>query len=343
MKTVLPFMLLLIVLAGCDKRNRDEDVYVTPPPTISEVVPDAQPAVRGESPLNLDCDNRALVVGIANYGDASNLSSPVLMAGMQKQLFLDRGFKPENIRVLLDHQATAPAIRDGLTWLLADEKPGDVRAWYQSSHGAQWSGGNEGDGIDEILYVYGSSSWQRDAFITDDELFERFSKTAQTCMHYVRLDLCYSGGFTKMLPEPGKPAAASKQITPPDHIQALIARAKPKQVRLKVADLTNVCYEYASQENETSLAIGSGLDAYDLFTKNRIKLDYQFPNRFVETNMKACYALMVADGFRQQHPSWEGNTKTIYLAPNLKVKRAPKKTENDVLLPSYMLPKKEAS
>src|SRR5207247_5754214 len=81
---------------------------------------------------------RALLVGINAYPDPANrLEGCVNDTFLMSALLQERGFAPEDIRVLVDHRATAQAMRDRLAWLLDDAQDETERVFFYSGHGAQ--------------------------------------------------------------------------------------------------------------------------------------------------------------------------------------------------------------
>jgi hypothetical protein len=82
----------------------------------------------------------ALVVGIANYQHVSALGPSVLNdARAVQSLLIDPqrcGYRPENVQLLLDGDATRAALLDALAALAAHAAPNDTVWLYISGHGA---------------------------------------------------------------------------------------------------------------------------------------------------------------------------------------------------------------
>ena len=79
-------------------------------------------------------------------------------------LLQERGFDPEDIRVVLNDRATADAIRDRLNWLLEGAETGMERVLFYSGHGAQlpvYNAVGEIDHTDECLVPY-DFAWTKD-------------------------------------------------------------------------------------------------------------------------------------------------------------------------------------
>jgi len=159
---------------------------------------------------------RALIIAIGNYPDPEKnlwveLSSlhdvPLVQTALEKQ-----NFKPENIALLLDEQATRAGIEKALDSLINVCKPGDIVVIHVSSHGQQLEDDNvneELDGLDECIVPYGA------VYSPDKSLFSRYSagylrddvfgekitrlrnKIQSTGDVLVTLDACHSGTGTR--------------------------------------------------------------------------------------------------------------------------------------------------
>src|SRR5437870_371585 len=101
---------------------------------------------------------RALLIGINDYPDPANqLDGCVNDTFLMSSLLQERGFDPEDIRVVLNDRATADAIRDRLNWLLEGAETGMERVLFYSGHGAQlplYNAVGEIDHTDECLVPY---------------------------------------------------------------------------------------------------------------------------------------------------------------------------------------------
>lgn len=82
--------------------------------------------------------NLALLVGIGDYRDPgiADLEGPPHDVTALKQVLVQRwGFRPGDIRTLVDRQASRGAILAGLDAVYADSRPGDFVLLYYSGHG----------------------------------------------------------------------------------------------------------------------------------------------------------------------------------------------------------------
>ena len=123
-------------------------------------------------------DRYALVVGIDDYpGTDSDLKGPVADAGLMRTLLINRfGFRPENIVMLTNAEATRDHIVNAFARHLGQAGPEGAAIFYYSGHGTQMPDNmaltapidQELDGRDEALYVWGTDD--RSSIILDDEI-----------------------------------------------------------------------------------------------------------------------------------------------------------------------------
>jgi len=143
---------------------------------------------------------RALVIGINEYPDPANrLDGCVNDTFLISSVLQERGFAPENIRVLLNDRATADAIRDRLHWLLDGAGDGMDRVLFYSGHGAQLPSYNATgvvDRVDECL-VPVDFDWTRGKAITDKDFYGLYSDLPFSTRFLAIFDCCHAGGLTR--------------------------------------------------------------------------------------------------------------------------------------------------
>ena len=87
---------------------------------------------------------RALVIGVANYVEVGSLPEAVLNDARDLSDILTSvqhcGYLQDNVKTLLDEQATLENILSGLDWLATSSQPHDIATVYFSGHGALLSG-----------------------------------------------------------------------------------------------------------------------------------------------------------------------------------------------------------
>ena len=139
---------------------------------------------------------KAICVGINDYPyDGSDLNGCVNDAKSWADLLVNRfGFVGNDVRLILDSEATKANMINGLKDLLAGSKAGDVLVFTNSSHGtyvADKSGDEEK--YDEALCPYDCA----DNLIIDDELREIFHNLKEGVRLTVISDSCHSGTVTR--------------------------------------------------------------------------------------------------------------------------------------------------
>ena len=167
---------------------------------------------------NLPPGDRALLIGIDNYGD-SNLNlvgDSVNDAVNVSRLLTDHmGYLPEQVRVLTNAAATRDAILGSVEdWLIGESLPGSRIVFYFSGHGyfQPDENGDEDDPFDEVLVPYNADILPRntsplsvDNLIFDDDLSALFSRVPDRRTMIV-VDFVPLGHHDPLLrPAPGGP------------------------------------------------------------------------------------------------------------------------------------------
>lgn len=150
---------------------------------------------------------KALCIGINDYpGSDSDLAGCVNDAGDWAKVLQARGF---NVKKMLDRQATGKAMRKAVEALVADAKKGDSVVIQFSGHGSFVPDvdGDEPDGTDECLCPYDVG---KNGPITDDELYDVFSRLARGARLLMISDSCHSGTVARFAPITTPPTAVGK-------------------------------------------------------------------------------------------------------------------------------------
>lgn len=147
----------------------------------------------------------AVVIGISDYIHLEDVEGGDLPGAehdarrVRDVLVMRSGFPEQNVRMLINGEATKAAIQEGITeWLVQNARPGDnVVIWY-SGHGSQmWDeDGDEDDGLDETLAPADVIPTSTENDISDDE-FNRWLGMLPTENVIVFLDNCNSGTGTR--------------------------------------------------------------------------------------------------------------------------------------------------
>jgi len=161
-------------------------------------------------------NKRALIVGINNYRDINRLRGCVNdTTNLRIALEEFAGFDVDQVRLLLDEEATKAAIEGELRWLVRDAAPGDLLVLHFSGHGSQVRDRDDRDELrdqlDEILCPW-DMGWDG-TFINDDYL-DTVLQVPEGVVLEVILDCCNSGGSGSELDVPGSSLAPASDAEP---------------------------------------------------------------------------------------------------------------------------------
>ena len=139
---------------------------------------------------------KALCIGINDYPyEGSDLNGCVNDARAWADLLISHfDFNRDDVKLLIDAQATKAETLTGLQSLLANAKSGDTLVFTNSSHGtyvADTSGDEET--YDEALCPYDCAN----NLLVDDELRELFANLVKDIRLTVISDSCFSGTVTR--------------------------------------------------------------------------------------------------------------------------------------------------
>ena len=159
---------------------------------------------------------RALLIGINEYPNPANrLQGCVNDVFLMSSVLQESGFRPEEIRIVLDDRATTDNILDRLHWLLDNVNGGDERLLFYSGHGAQlpsYDVQGETDHLDECLVPY-DFDWTPARAIRDKQFVEFYSQLPYDARFLAIFDCCHAGGLSR----DGGPRV--RGIDPPDDIR----------------------------------------------------------------------------------------------------------------------------
>jgi len=147
----------------------------------------------------------ALLIGISDYVNFADVEGGDLPGAehdarrMRDVLVLKDYVPEENVRLLLNGDATRAAIEEGITgWLAESARPGDHVTIFFAGHGSQmWDeSGDEEDGLDETLAPADVIAMSTENDISDDT-FNEWLSALPTANVVVILDNCNSGTGTR--------------------------------------------------------------------------------------------------------------------------------------------------
>jgi len=148
---------------------------------------------------------RALLVGIDHYiyndkyGGKLDLKGCVNDALDFKKILIEKfDFKENEIRVLLNQNATRESILEGFRWLTRETKSQDWVIFSYSGHGKQIKdlNGDEEDGLDECICPSNTEPRYLLNLISDDEI-NQFIVELKDRRAFFLFDSCHSGTITR--------------------------------------------------------------------------------------------------------------------------------------------------
>ena len=152
-------------------------------------------------PASGAAEDRALVIAINEYPDKPLLGPLNDARTMERLLTGPLGFRPDQVRMLLDGAATRQGIIDAVeTWIIAGTGPGDRALIYWSGHGTQLlerGEADEADGLDEAL-VPVDYKGPAGGLLIDDEI-AAFLETLADRRVTLIVDACNSGTISRTL------------------------------------------------------------------------------------------------------------------------------------------------
>lgn len=149
----------------------------------------------------------ALCIGINDYpGTDSDLAGCVNDANDWAGLLRKRDF---TVKMMLNKEATGNGMRKALKSLVSDARKGDSIVIQYSGHGSFVPDvhGDEPDGTDECLCPYDIA---KHGPITDDELYDIFSRLSPGIKAVMISDSCHSGTVTRFAPITTPPTITGK-------------------------------------------------------------------------------------------------------------------------------------
>ncbi len=339
-------VIALLLCCGISSSKNQADGETSEKPTAEQPASAANSenlqdtGISPPSPPGNGDGNFALLVGINKY---PNLPSRYQLKGcvndvkvMEKMLLEVFDFKPENIKILLDEDATKSNILGNIeNYLIKNAKKDGQVMFYYSGHGSRITdlNGDEADGWDESMVTHDSrdpAGKVKD--ILDDELEPLLGRLAAACDNVTLImDCCNSGsGFRgedpslemalpRLAPDvelgqPGtqsasKPNDGPSGFLPPNPNYVLISACKDK--------------EYAYERN------GNGA-----LTKALNEVIRENPNNTYRAMMYEVFN-RVNSNFASQHPQIEGPRRNAVIFGSLgKVQKfvEVKNVKNDVVL-----------
>lgn len=251
---------------------------------------------------------RALLVGINDYPNPDDrlegcVNDVFRMSATLQQI----GFKPEDIRVVLNERATAAAIRERFKWLLECPRAGDTRVLFYSGHGAQipdYGSDETVDHQDETLVPFDFDWNNRATHLTDDEFSATYAQLPYDMIFAAFFDCCHSGGIAR------SGGAKIRGLNPPDDIRHRMLRWNPDEEIWEQRPLETESQQPAHLANDAAftgndgvtnrLFRGVALRQTDKATYNRRREAFDHRGPYLPLIFEACaeeqYAYEYRDG-----------------------------------------------
>jgi hypothetical protein len=179
------------------------------------------------------------------------------------------GFDGEDIKLLLDEDATHEGILVGLDWLVEGAQSGDVLVFHYSGHGSQVDddSDDEWECRDEILVPY-DHDW--DNPLRDDDLKNRFDRVPLGANLTIISDSCHSGTVNKLVTETEVPRVVFVPPEIQDRIAAKVARRNADYKAFVTAEYRRMAKELSSEKLDTRIEEFLA-QALDRFKENRFQ------------------------------------------------------------------------
>ncbi len=152
-------------------------------------------------------EKRALIIGISAY-EAPTVTTPGSAndARDMHEILVSNGWPEDSIRVLVDGEATAEAIRTGMDWLVDSSTPTSFSVFHYSGHTKQIeSAYDDGDAENWDEYLWSVDN----EFISDGEFAERMR--ALRGHAWINISNCEAAGFDDGISSSTRLVTASSQ------------------------------------------------------------------------------------------------------------------------------------
>jgi endonuclease G len=290
---------------------------------------------------------KALCIGINDYPfDENDLQGCVADARAWAELLLNHyDFEREDVKLLLDSDATKENILGSLKEMVANSADGDIIVFTNSSHGTYLYdiNGDEKDKYDEAICPYDIN----DNLIVDDELRELFEKLPAGVNLTVISDSCHSGTVLKAVVS-GRPDKRRLRFLNPALINRKaypdIRKAKPKSRMVNVDKSMNAILMSACKSNEYASEADINGEIRGAMTYYAIKLIEESGYKITLAELdKKLQAKLEAEDYNQQPQleGREGNMKKYLFSNEYAEDEKPQESSVEVLTKSNMESKKD--
>lgn len=261
-------------------------------------------------PIKYTGNDKALLVGINAYPGAPLNGCVNDVNDMKAYLMAYQGFREDQIKLIIDKDATTNNILLALKWLTEDAKNGDRRLFHFSGHGAEYPGGfdaiNQPDGLNQIVCPV-DFDWTEKHMITDAQFKWIFGKMPKGVIFNWVSDSCHSGDLIK------SPRILSKQYPyVPAQITVQIQMAgqwynlKGYKIRSFTDGLLDVGFISGSQYDQTSADAYINLKFHGALTYYLLEALKSMPNKPIKDVVLKTRELLKQNKYTQI-PQFEGS------------------------------------
>jgi len=252
--------------------------------------------------------NKALLVGINKYPDAPLKGCINDITDMADLIRTKYGFTEADVRTLVDGNATAAAIKDGLKWLMDGANASSRLLFHYSGHGTRMP--VQHDVLDAICPV--DFDWSPQHALTSLDFSYLFAEIPEGVEFNWFSDSCHSGKLTR---EGARPDRRPRWLIPPDEVQAQILenlkRPAPRFFKLRSAVPLNGGFISGCASDETSADAAFKVDgkvryngAFTYFLVRQIRSQ---PSISLINLTKAVFNDLRSNDFDRQTPQVHGS------------------------------------
>lgn len=232
---------------------------------------------------NSDLDNAyALIIGISKYRDPRIPELKFTRADAEGiyKLLTDRkkmGLNPDNIKLLLDQDATAFNIKNAISsWLFKNAEPDSVVFIYFAGHGGVEEDrlGVEKDKLAKYLLPYDASFDDLYSSAISNRDFNELLLTIRSTKLVIFMDSCYSGGVSERKARDLKITEDPYQKIGEGEGRIVIAASKPDQRSFEDSRLGHGIFTYnliealSGKADRNKVGYVTVLDAYKYLENN---------------------------------------------------------------------------
>lgn len=206
---------------------------------------------------------KALLVGINAY-PTMPLKGCLNDVENMRALLQDRhNVQADNVRVLLDEQATKAGIEEGLRWLAqsGDDHDSTVRLFHFSGHGTyvEDQNGDEPDGRDEALVPF---DYDTVGGMSDDALRGLYRTFSRETHLLLVMDCCHSGSIQRVVAEDTRYRFLPNSFEERERFDERARQTQERRGTYVIEQIRDL-RERAADEEEWQQRVKAAMDTFD--------------------------------------------------------------------------------